>query len=32
MSRKPMARPNALVNELHGLTEEEIRIMESEEE
>jgi hypothetical protein len=32
VSRKPMARPDALVYELHGLTEEEIRIVESEKE
>jgi hypothetical protein len=28
VSRKPMAIPDALVYELHGLTEEEIRIVE----
>ena len=29
MSRKPMAHPDALVYELYGLTEVEIRIMEA---
>ena len=28
MSRKPIALPDALVYELYGLTEEEIRIVE----
>ena len=30
MSRKPIALPDALVYELHGLTDDEIRIVEGE--